>query len=198
MYDYIIELKPPSYKPINIVSQVLLFLSLLALGYEIGYKIAFINLPDMEGVEIDKSGAVKKLIIYAIFACIIIAFLIIKLRQRGKGKEVNYKVGLIVAAVGWLFIPGAKYIFIVYAIASILEKPVKTNPEIAFDKSEIVLNSFPKKIFNRQDVNNVVLKDGLLTIDLKNNKLFQKPVVDNITPKDEQEFNDFCKTIFNA
>lgn len=60
---------------------------------------------------------------------------------------------------------------------------------------EIIYPSFPKKILRWSDLNNIILKDGLLTIDFKNNKLAQAEVIDahNHSKVNEQEFNDFCK-----
>jgi hypothetical protein len=45
----------------------------------------------------------------------------------------------------------------------------------------------------------VVLKDRLLTIDLKNNKLFQQEVIngENDYDIDETEFNNFCNEQIN-
>lgn len=53
--------------------------------------------------------------------------------------------------------------------------------------------SFPRKNFTWDELNNMLLKDGLLTIDLKNNKLFQQAVDETETSINETEFNDFCK-----
>ena len=39
---------------------------------------------------------------------------------------------------------------------------------------------------------NVVLKDGILTLDFKSNKIFQSELKENETPVDEQKFNQFC------
>lgn len=59
----------------------------------------------------------------------------------------------------------------------------------------IIYPSFPRKIFGWSDLNNIILKDGLLTIDFKNNKLAQAEIIDagNHSKVNEQEFNDFCK-----
>ena len=55
----------------------------------------------------------------------------------------------------------------------------------------------PKKI-SWAKISNVILKDGILTIDLKNNKLMQQSI-DNISASiNEKEFNDFCKQQLNA
>jgi hypothetical protein len=67
-----------------------------------------------------------------------------------------------------------------------------------FSKEKIFYPSFPPKTIIWSDLNNVILKDGLLTIDFKNNKLIQQPVVENETSIDEKEFNDFCRQQLKA
>ncbi|MGC5098563.1 hypothetical protein ACPXA0_26545, partial [Escherichia coli] len=71
-------------------------------------------------------------------------------------------------------------------VAAILERFVKFPEEIAFDKEEIVINSFPKKRYTWNELNNVVLKDGLLTIDFKNNKMLQRLVDSEVDVKVEE------------
>jgi len=46
---------------------------------------------------------------------------------------------------------------------------------------------------NWNEVNNVLIKDGLITIDQKNNKLFQKEIDAGVSLQVENEFNAFCK-----
>ena len=43
------------------------------------------------------------------------------------------------------------------------------------------------------DLNNVILKDDLLTLDFKNNRLLQLLVTSTETDINEKEFNEFCK-----
>ncbi|MGC4103914.1 hypothetical protein [Ferruginibacter sp.] len=63
----------------------------------------------------------------------------------------------------------------------------------AFSTSGIlIIKSLFKKQYHWKEVDNVVLKDGLLSIDLKNNHLIQA----EIDPEDTTnaaEFNNFCK-----
>src|SRR6186713_94832 len=47
------------------------------------------------------------------------------------------------------------------------------------------------------EVNNVILKDGLLTIDFRNNKLFQQLILNSDDDINEKEFNDFCERQLN-
>ncbi len=74
-----------------------------------------------------------------------------------------------------------------------LEKQVKFPDEIGFSEETVVINSFPKKKFNWTDIQNVILKDNLLTVDFKNNKLIQKELNEEVSPLIEQEFNEFCR-----
>jgi len=41
----------------------------------------------------------------------------------------------------------------------------------------------------------VILKDGILTLDFKDNKLIQKEVLDDDEPEaEEDEFNEYCQS----
>jgi hypothetical protein len=64
-------------------------------------------------------------------------------------------------------------------------------------EGKITYPSFPKKIFSWSDLNNIMIKDGLLTIDLKNNSFIQQSLDETKTPINEQEFNDFCREQMN-
>lgn len=63
---------------------------------------------------------------------------------------------------------------------------------IRFMTAHIYLPGMPKKKIEWQNVSNVVLKDGILTVDLKNNKLLQAPILEYLSKEEEQAFNDFC------
>jgi hypothetical protein len=47
-------------------------------------------------------------------------------------------------------------------------------------------------------MNNVMLKDGMLTLDFKNNKLLQKETIDEDGDADEDEFNAWCRERFKV
>lgn len=53
--------------------------------------------------------------------------------------------------------------------------------------------SFPAKSIAWSDISNIVLKDDILTIDLKNNKIYQHLVEYPAKEVNETEFNDFCR-----
>ncbi|MCX6338042.1 MAG: hypothetical protein NT153_12315 [Bacteroidetes bacterium] len=173
-YQFIIELKRPSYKSINWISQLMLLLSLAA------FSFVFFQ------------GLVQPKIIFSIVG--IIAWWTFCFWQSKNGKIVYYRIGLLFACLGWFFIQNGNWIALIFLIAAILEKQAKFPQEIAFDNDEIVFNTFPKKKYNWTDFNNIIIKDGIITIDFKNNKLLQKEIQSGANAQDEQDFNEFCNS----
>lgn len=57
--------------------------------------------------------------------------------------------------------------------------------------------SFPKRTIQWNELNNLVLKDDLLTIDFKNNKIIQQLTDKKASAVNEKEFNDFCSKQLN-
>lgn len=71
-------------------------------------------------------------------------------------------------------------------------------PVIHISTAGIKLNIIPGRHFIRWgQLNNLILKDDLLTIDLKNNKLIQQYLDESSGPVNEKEFNDFCQKQLN-
>jgi hypothetical protein len=62
----------------------------------------------------------------------------------------------------------------------------------------IQLPSFPKKMVQWKELHNAVLKDGIITFDFKNNKLFQHPVLHSDWDIEEEVFNQFCQQCLAA
>lgn len=60
-----------------------------------------------------------------------------------------------------------------------------------FTKNGVEKDFFPKKIFPWSDFHQVILKDGLLTLDFKNDRLMQG-TVENMHSIDQDEFNLFA------
>lgn len=70
-------------------------------------------------------------------------------------------------------------------------------PVVHISANGIKLSIGVKRFLKWEQLNNLVLKDGLVTIDLKNNKLIQQYLDESSIPVNEQEFNDFCKKQLN-
>ncbi|HEX7845916.1 MAG TPA: hypothetical protein VF476_08970 [Chitinophagaceae bacterium] len=81
-----------------------------------------------------------------------------------------------------------------FSLYNISRKPLIVN----FYIEQITISSFPKKNIRWEELNNVILKDGLLTIDLKTNKIIQGEIVNSSYDINEADFNDFCKTQLKA
>ena len=73
-----------------------------------------------------------------------------------------------------------------------LQKPI-----VSISESQVIYPSFPRKKIDWQELSNLMLKDGLLTIDFKNNKIIQQQIADISSTIDEKEFNDFCRQQLN-
>jgi uncharacterized protein YehS (DUF1456 family) len=53
-------------------------------------------------------------------------------------------------------------------------------------------SAFPKKV-QWAALNNILLKDNLLTVDFKNDKIVQQYIDETTIAVNEAEFNDFCR-----
>lgn len=175
VYDYLITLKKPDYRFVDQVSQLMYIFALLTFGYFYYYH--------------PRTGAVYLFI----GAGILLAWTYAIIKKRKKG-EAFFRLGLFICAIGWILGPVRNvWMAILYAVAGLLEKQVKFPAEIGFSEAEISFNSLPRKVLYWNEIKNVVIKDGLITIDQHNNKLYQKEIEGYVTADIENEFNDFAK-----
>lgn len=70
-------------------------------------------------------------------------------------------------------------------------------PIVQVSTDGIKLGILGRQFLNWGELNNLIIKDGLVTIDLKNNKLIQQYLDESSMPVNEKEFNDFCKKQLN-
>lgn len=180
VYEFIIELKRPSYRFINWISQLMYLLSIVVFCMILFQK-----------------EAARPAVLYISIVGMIAWWIYCLIAER-KDHQPFYRLGLLMAAAGWYFIPNGGWITWIYLIAAFLEKQAKFPQEIAFGKDEIVFNSFPKKSYNWSDLNNAIIKDGIITVDFKTNKLIQKEIQSGSTLQDEKDFNEFCQNRLKA
>lgn len=110
-------------------------------------------------------------------------------------KKLSLRPLYIVAALSLLLIPPINWLLIFFLAMALLEKMALTPEEIGFSDEEIVFNGMVSKKVSWTELNNVVLKDGIISIDFKNNKLIQKETDDDDDGEDdasEEEFNLYC------
>ena len=97
-------------------------------------------------------------------------------------------------SIVWLY-EGFWWLSIALLIINLLDILANRILEVKISDEKIILPSIPKKEINWNELNNLLVKDGLLTIDFKNNKLFQQLL--QSSDLDEKEFNEFCKRHLN-
>lgn len=174
-YDYIVTLKNERGKFINTVSVLLASVSALFFAAEqvrSGFKIA----------------------IFGISFLLIVAWLIWN-RYTNITKQIPSRHSriLLVAGVTWFAMPYLEWIGIPVLLLALLEKQAHFPLEIGFTQERIVMNTLFRKRFSWSEFDNILLKDGLLTLDFKTNKLFQKETIDDEGDAEEDEFNEYCR-----
>lgn len=175
VYDFIIVIKTTHHTLVDTVSRMMLLLSIALFGYTISHA------------PLNKYS----ILIMVLMAGMIGWWIRCYIKQK-KGQPVFYRLGLLMATAGWLTLTRFSWITILFFIAVLLEKQVKFPQEVAFDDGGIVFNSLPKKFYPWSAIRNAMLKDGILTIDFTNNKLYQREIDAPGSARDEQEFNEFC------
>jgi hypothetical protein len=114
--------------------------------------------------------------------------------RAGKWPEKHGYIIFIVAGLAWFYQTGAGFaIGAMVIVAGILQVRVKQAPIVTVDNECVAITNVFTRRYSWAELNNVVIKDGLLTVDCKNNRLFQKEVSADITEGYEAKFNEFCK-----
>ncbi len=122
-----------------------------------------------------------------------IAVLIVFFLQLNKA-FISFKtwMGLLLLALCWLMIKNYTAV-ILLAILALFGFISGKKKAISFSANGITYPSFPVKKIKWEEVEQVLLKNGILSIDLKNNHFMQftldAEVADTIN---EKAFNDFC------
>ncbi|TAL47462.1 MAG: hypothetical protein EPN92_04820 [Chitinophagaceae bacterium] len=96
-------------------------------------------------------------------------------------------------AIAWL-IEGYWWLSAVLIVFVILDVLAHKKLLVEISDKQITLPSIIKQKVEWSELSNVILKDGLLTIDFKNNKLFQHLILNPDPDIDENKFNEFCKS----
>jgi hypothetical protein len=174
-YDYVVTLKRENARRTDLVSFLLLIFSFLAFCY-VQIRNGF-------------SGFLS------IASLIILAGLLLNINISRKKKEMSFRNWLFAAALFWLGMPYFQWMFIPFVLFALLEAQAKYPLEIGFYAGGIVLNTLFKKKISWSSLQSVILKDGLLTLDFRDNTIIQKEVADDDEPDaDEHEFNEYCRS----
>jgi hypothetical protein len=175
-YPYVVILKKEGERATDVLS-VLLCLASAAI---FGYTIVGIRLPGF---------------ILPMIAAFVLIGLIYNTVSARRKKRVRYRYLLLLTALGWFVMPSPEWIGILFIVLAFLEHQTKRPLEIGFDHDRVVINSLIRRRHDWSVFNNVILRDGLLTLDFKNNRLIQREIADDDDEDDadEEEFNAYCR-----
>ncbi len=113
-------------------------------------------------------------------------------RYFGIARNLQPAIFLLLSSQCWIF-AGIYYVGLVLLIFSALSLLTVKKLVICFMEEGILYPSFPVRLINWNEVDFVVLKDDILSIELKNNKLMQFTLENNATQGLEAgEFNAYC------
>jgi hypothetical protein len=117
--------------------------------------------------------------------------------EKRKKKNLLFKPILIAGGIGLIVASSLPFVIgVLLIICGLIEKTIVQKRELGFSKNAIQENGLFGKKINWNELNRVVLKDDILTIDFKNNKLIQ--VYTDNEDDDEyevgcDEFNAYCQ-----
>ena len=175
LYTYVVVIRNENRRFINWTGFLLSFLSALLFTLEM----------------IESGRVILPLLIGVLFIAGVFIYNIY--RARSENKDVSYSKALLISAIIWTKMPYGEWLIFVFVLLAFLEYQAKLPLEIGFSSKQVVFNSLIRKRYAWSDLTNVLLKDGLLSVDFQNNKLFQKLVDDGENEATEEEFNDWCR-----
>jgi hypothetical protein len=149
------------------------------------HAVVFIYLALFSANKVIRAGCIATLILLAG------SFAVSYFLRNSKWK-MRYHPFFLFLMVGWIsmgkyWLAAVPFVFDILAAISVR----RLIAVVSADK--VVYPACPAKSSTWNELNNIILKDGLLTIDYKNNKIVQQPIDENVTTVNETEFNEFCK-----
>jgi hypothetical protein len=175
-FPYVVILKTTKDRPLNILANLL----------NIGSAAFFVN-GFLFGTPVQYPPLVA--------VAVMLGILVWNYRKLRKGQKAFYDRAYLITGLLWMGMPYMQWLFLPFILLALLEHQVKFPLEIGFSESQIVLNTIFKKRYSWSQLTNVMLRDGLLTMDFANNYLLQREVEDDEDEDDasEEEFNQFCR-----
>jgi hypothetical protein len=133
-----------------------------------------------------------------VFAVLTIAAIVIPRYFKNKNEKPGFTGAFFVLALAWL---NTKYWWVAFILVAfeVMDLIARRQLIVYVNEQRVSYPSFPKREIKWFDLSNILIKDRLLTIDFKNNKLIQHEIMNGENDYDinEDEFNDFCKQQLN-
>jgi len=115
---------------------------------------------------------------------------------RNKPSVAYLNIILLLVALYW-FVTGStvgNIIGVILIIAAIFEQLLKRKPAIIINSTGVTIKGAFTTALPWAELSNVIIKDGLVTIDAKNNKIWQKEAAEDLSADDEQVINGYCNS----
>lgn len=176
VYDYVVVLKNQHRNTIEKTGWLLSIFSSLP------YAVTIYKNPD-------------KWVIYLVLF-VLLSLLTGFIIDKKKNKPIRFMPFLLVAGAGLLYLSPHFTVGVFYILAGISESWISKKTEIGFSTKEILITGIIHRKVSWSDLNNVVIKDGLLTMDYKNNSVFQAYTDDEEDDDyevEDDEFNTYCR-----
>ena len=134
---------------------------------------------------------------YAVLLGVVSALYIRNIIRAYRNKTVTHWPVLVAAGFACLWSPPYTWAGLAFLVMASLESRALRPNEIGFAEDHIEMTGGSKKRIEWSSLTNVMLKDGILTMDYRDNRLFQREV-DDLDDEEydgtEDEFNDFCRS----
>jgi len=176
VYKYVVVLKNLHNRYIDLLGLLLSFISAVCFAREL-------TLANKVGVA------------YLIGLVFVTAVIIYNLVQTARKRKVYYSRALLIAALVWMKMPYWQWLAFIFIVLALLEYQAKYAVEIGFADDQVVINSLFKRKYRWDQFNNIILRDGLLTLDFTSNRVLQREIEDDEDEEDadEREFNEYCQ-----
>jgi len=176
VYDYVVVLKDRNGRSIHRAGTLLSMLGMVMLAHR------WISIPE--------SGAS---ILFLSSGSVLTAWNLLRMRRR---QPVRHWPALALTGIGLVLVPPFHPIGIIFLALARMESFALKRTELGFSESGIRFNGLGGRRIDWSELGNVVLRDGLLTIDYLDNRLFQRET-DDLDDEEyeagEEEFNTYCR-----
>lgn len=174
-YDFVITTKRPSYRYIDWTGQLMIFIAILELGTGLA----------------EWTNQKRTILVSIVFMLFFWGY---NRFNKQNTHQPYYRTSLFIAAIALYYLAGYPvWLAVLYVAAGIAEGLAKFPEEIGFNNDQVVFNTLPKKVYNWNEFSNILIKDGVITIDFKNNRLFQKDLQEPVYASLEKEFNAYAQ-----
>jgi hypothetical protein len=137
---------------------------------------------------------------HAVVLAVVSALFIRNLVRIYRNRTVTHWPVLLMAGISFLPTPPFSWAGLILLAMAAIESRALRPQEIGFAEDHIEMTGGTSKRIEWSSLTNVILKDGILTMDYRDNRLLQREV-DDMDDEDydgtEDEFNDFCRTQLN-